>query len=120
MVAEDVSFAAGVEGICAEFEALQSAWEGALFTGTGLPPEVWLGTIVVAGVEVAGGVGEVWDEIDPPAGRVAESRLAESSLAESSRYVSEGPIAFADVVGVVLPPEGTVVAGLAAELDAPA
>ena len=28
--------------------------------------------------------------------------------------------AFADVVGVVLPPEGTVVAGLAAELDAPA
>ena len=119
MVAEDVSFAAGVEGIWAEFEALQSAWDGALFTGTGFPPEVWLGTIVVAGVEVAGGVGDVWDEIDPPAGRVG-SRPAESRLAESSRYVSEGPRAFADVVGVVLPPEGTVVAGLAAELDAPA
>ena len=114
-VAADVSFAAGVEGICEELEALQVAWEGGLFTGTGFPPDVWLGTIVVAGVEVVGGVGEVCEEIDPPPGMLAESRLA-----ESSRYDSEGPIAFADVVGVVLPPEGTVVDGLAAELDEPA
>jgi hypothetical protein len=111
-VAEEVSLAAGVDGICDELEALQSAWEGALFTGTGLPPDVWLGTIVVAGVEAVGGVGEACEEIDPPAGM-----LAESNLAESSRYVSGGPIAFAEVAGVVLPPEGTVVAGLAAGFD---
>jgi hypothetical protein len=50
--------ATGVDGICAEFEALQIACDGGVLIGTGLLPELWLGTIVVAGVDVVGGVGD--------------------------------------------------------------
>jgi hypothetical protein len=71
-VAVETSFATGVEGICAELEALQVACDGGRFTGNGVPPELWLGTMVVAGTEVVGGVCAGADA-EPVAGISTES-----------------------------------------------
>jgi hypothetical protein len=74
-VDDEVSLATTDEGIWAEFDALHVAWDGGVLIGMGLPPEVWLGTIVVAGVDVIGGVGEVCSDIEPPAGTSTDVSL---------------------------------------------